>query len=283
MKRFLGPGVLALSTTLFAQGVLAQIPVPPPPRQAESAPSRTPNPAPPAPVRRVQLPQSAPVPAAAPLRAPARRSLRCAEPGAGEPIRRLGPSGPGGTSGDGHASYAGPVLGLPATEPPMGSENLLGGQSIGLQTALYGALLNNPTLAGVRNNATAPTPESVEVARRFPTALNPTLWIDYRPITLIPRDPFTANGSNNPQGPYYHWGQQYIYVSLRQPLELGHQTTHRYHIARRPSTSTSGTWCRRSIRRWCRPTTCSRPPHTGERSTGWPSNWPRLTTGCKVR
>ncbi|HEU5117430.1 MAG TPA: TolC family protein, partial [Isosphaeraceae bacterium] len=73
---------------------------------------------------------------------------------------------------------------------------------------------------------------SVEVARRFPTALNPTLWIDYRPITLIPRDPFTVNGSKNTQGPFYHWGQQYLYVSLRQPLELGHQTTHRYHIAK---------------------------------------------------
>ncbi len=58
------------------------------------------------------------------------------------------------------------------------------------------------------------------------------MWIDYRPITLIPHDPFTTNGSANHQGPFYHWGQQYIYVSLRQPIELGHQTTHRYHIAK---------------------------------------------------
>ena len=30
---------------------------------------------------------------------------------------------------------------------------------------------------------------------------------------------------------FYHYGQNYIYISLRQPIELGHQTTHRYHIA----------------------------------------------------
>ena len=30
---------------------------------------------------------------------------------------------------------------------------------------------------------------------------------------------------------FYHYGQNYIYISLRQPVELGHQTTHRYHIA----------------------------------------------------
>ena len=35
------------------------------------------------------------------------------------------------------------------------------------------------------------------------------------------------HGGNN----FYHFGQDYIYVSLRQPVELGHQTTHRYHIA----------------------------------------------------
>jgi cobalt-zinc-cadmium efflux system outer membrane protein len=32
--------------------------------------------------------------------------------------------------------------------------------------------------------------------------------------------------------PFYHYGQNYILFSIRQPLELGHQTTHRYNIAR---------------------------------------------------
>ena len=36
--------------------------------------------------------------------------------------------------------------------------------------------------------------------------------------------------TGNNQG-FYHYGQNYIYISLRQPIELGHQTTHRYHIA----------------------------------------------------
>ena len=30
---------------------------------------------------------------------------------------------------------------------------------------------------------------------------------------------------------FYHFGQDYIYASIRQPVELGHQTTHRYRIA----------------------------------------------------
>jgi outer membrane protein, heavy metal efflux system len=57
------------------------------------------------------------------------------------------------------------------------------------------------------------------------------LWIDYRPITLVPNGTFgTTPVTHNTQG-FYHYGQNYIYISLRQPVELGHQTTHRYHIA----------------------------------------------------
>ncbi len=114
----------------------------------------------------------------------------------------------------------------------------IGGQSISLQAALYGAITSNPDLVTLRQgNAIAPSPEAVETARHFPTTLNPTLWIDYRPITLIPNGTFGAGapgghsglpGANN----FYHYGQNYIYVSLRQPFELGHQTTHRHRIAR---------------------------------------------------
>jgi len=110
-----------------------------------------------------------------------------------------------------------------------------GGQSISLQAALYGALTSNPDLVTLRQgNALPASAEAVEVARHFPTTLNPTLWMDYRPITLIPRDTF---GSTSPAGRpaghsgFYHFGQDYFYISLRQPIELGHQTTHRYHIA----------------------------------------------------
>jgi outer membrane protein, heavy metal efflux system len=112
----------------------------------------------------------------------------------------------------------------------------VGGQSISLQAALYGAITGNPDLVTLRQgNALVASAESVEVARHFPTTLNPTLWIDYRPITLIPSGTFgttspggRAAGTNNG---FYHYGQDFIYISLRQPVELGHQTTHRYHIA----------------------------------------------------
>lgn len=111
----------------------------------------------------------------------------------------------------------------------------VGGQSLSLQAALYGAITSNPDLVTLRQgNALAASAEAVEVARHFPTTLNPTLWIDYRPITLIPNGTF---GSTSPAGTpashsgFYHYGQNYIYISLRQPVELGHQTTHRFHIA----------------------------------------------------
>lgn len=101
------------------------------------------------------------------------------------------------------------------------STPVVGGQSLSLQAALYGAITSNPDLVALRNSNIA-SPESVEVARRFPTTLNPTLWTDIRPNTLAPD--VTGHG--------YHAGQTFVYISLRQPLELGHQTTHRYEIAK---------------------------------------------------
>jgi cobalt-zinc-cadmium efflux system outer membrane protein len=146
-----------------------------------------------------------------------------------------------------------PPLLPPGLAPPGETARLaaaapvVGGQSISLQAALYGALTGNPDLVALRQGTpTAPSPESVEVARHFPTALNPTLWVDLRPITLIPRDTFgSAVGGSTPgtggatgttpkptSHPFYHNGNVYFYISLRQPIELGHQTTHRYNIAR---------------------------------------------------
>jgi cobalt-zinc-cadmium efflux system outer membrane protein len=115
-----------------------------------------------------------------------------------------------------------------------GTASGLGGQSISLQAALYGALTSNPDLVAMRQgNPLAASPEAVEVARRFPTTLNPTLWVDYRPITLVPSGTFGTfgRGGSTHHGGFYQWGQNYLYLSLRQPVELGHQTTHRYHIA----------------------------------------------------
>ena len=93
-----------------------------------------------------------------------------------------------------------------------------GGQSISLQAALYGAITSNPDLVTLRQgNALAASAEAVEVARHFPTTLNPTLWMDYRPITLVPNGTF---GTSSPAGRaagksgFYHYGQDYIYISL---------------------------------------------------------------------
>ena len=112
-----------------------------------------------------------------------------------------------------------------------------GGQSISLQQALTGALTSNPDLVALRQgNPALASAEAVEVARKFPVALNPTVFIDYRPITLIPNGTFGTTGpsagTGTKPGSFYHNGQGYLLVALRQPIEWGHQTTHRYGIAK---------------------------------------------------
>ncbi len=126
----------------------------------------------------------------------------------------------------------------PGAAPPAPS----GLGNLSLQQALYGALTSNPDLIALRTgNGSAASAEAVEVARRFPVTLNPTVFIDYRPITLIPRGTFgtsSPGGSGGSGGtptahtPFYHNGQGYILVALRQPIEWGHQTTHRHSIAK---------------------------------------------------
>ena len=134
-----------------------------------------------------------------------------------------------------------PAAAIPGNMPASGAAAETAGQPLSLQAALYGAITSNPDLGTLRQGtANGPSPEAVEVARRFPVALNPTVFIDYRPITLVPNgtfanSPVTGSGAGAANGGhhgYYHNGQQYIVASLRQPIELGHQTTHRYNIAR---------------------------------------------------
>jgi cobalt-zinc-cadmium efflux system outer membrane protein len=124
-----------------------------------------------------------------------------------------------------------PALAVPPVNPPprAGAQPALVGNNISLQAALMGAVTSNPDLVTLRNSNIA-SPEAVEVARRFPVTLNPTLWVDYRPITLIPRNTFVGSMTNS-HAPFYSFGQDWWYISYRQPIELGHQTTHRYHIA----------------------------------------------------
>src|SRR6202040_2825640 len=106
---------------------------------------------------------------------------------------------------------------IPAPSTLLAS-SALGGQPISMQAALYGAITSNPDLVTMREgNALAASAEAVEVARHFPTTLNPTLWMDYRPITLVPNGTFgTGGGAHAGSGNgFYHFGQDYIYVSLR--------------------------------------------------------------------
>ncbi len=172
---------------------------------------------------------------------------RPSSPDSDAPVRRVQ-----ATPGDlGAEASASPLsAGSPAsasTPSALLSEAGTSGRSLSLQQALTGAITSNPDLVTLRTGAGATASlEAVEVARHFPTTLNPTVFIDYRPITLIPNGTFGANGTGATSGPgtsagtrtnarggsFYHYGQDYILVALRQPLEFGHQTTHRYSIAK---------------------------------------------------
>ena len=106
----------------------------------------------------------------------------------------------------------------------------IGGQSLSMETALYGTLTSNPDLIALRQGNVA-SAEAVEVARRFPTTLNPTLWVDIRPLVYERTPPVhLGNGGVIPQK--LDQKDALMYFSLRQPIELGHQTRHRYAIAK---------------------------------------------------
>jgi cobalt-zinc-cadmium efflux system outer membrane protein len=102
-------------------------------------------------------------------------------------------------------------------------------QPITMEAALYGAITSNPDLVSLRqgNEASA---EAVEVARRFPTTMNPTLWIDIRPLAYerVPPE-VTPRGV---VGKHLDQKDALMYFSLRQPIELGNQRTYRHNIAK---------------------------------------------------
>lgn len=129
---------------------------------------------------------------------------------------------------------AGPIPALPEASLPPIAGPVEGSQSLSLQAALYGALTSNPDLVSLRAGnvqGNAASPEAVEVARRFPTTLNPTLWVDVRPGVLERTPGMTLpNGVRIP--PQMNHKDALMYFSLRQPIELGHQTRYRYAIAR---------------------------------------------------
>lgn len=130
-------------------------------------------------------------------------------------------------------------LGLQAIPTPSAGlsanpTSLESGQSLSLQAALYGALTSNPELVSLRQGnvpGSMASPEAVEVARRFPTTLNPTLWVDVRPLALE-RVPGGIGPSGRYVGPSMDQKDVLMYFSLRQPIELGHQTRYRYAIAK---------------------------------------------------
>lgn len=123
---------------------------------------------------------------------------------------------------------------LPEAALPANPVALESGQNLSLQAALYGALTSNPDLISLRQGnvpGNAASPEAVEVARRFPTTLNPTLWVDVRPLAYE-RVPGGTTPGGRSFGPHMDQKDALMYFSLRQPIELGHQTRYRYAIAK---------------------------------------------------
>lgn len=116
-----------------------------------------------------------------------------------------------------------------ATEPPLapmpgGPETLpappsAAGPPLTLDAALTCTLQCNPDLIAIRQSLPV-SAEALNVARQFPTTLNPTLALEVQPWIFF-QD--TGGGAQ--------LGQTLVTVSLQQPLELGHRTRERTAIA----------------------------------------------------
>jgi len=95
-----------------------------------------------------------------------------------------------------------------------------------LPTALDWTLQCNPDLIAVRQNLPV-SAAAVEVARRFPTSINPTVSVDVRPWTFE-RLP---GGGASPL-------ETLVGVTWAQPIELGHRQAYRQQMARAAYTQT---------------------------------------------
>ena len=165
----------------------------------------------------------------------------------------------------------------PLWDVPSDAISVIGGPSISLQMALYRTLTCNPDLNLLRlGNPTTPSAESVEVARHFPTTLNPTLWIDYRPMILIP---FEAFGPQEPleQGPFIIGGNSTSTCpsASRSSWDIRPRTA--ITSPRQPTISSAGPSPRPSSWRWSRPTASFRRLSTGARSSRSPRSSPSST------
>jgi len=89
-----------------------------------------------------------------------------------------------------------------------------------LQTALRWTLDHNPNLVSIRQNL-AVSAEALEVARRFPTSLNPSVSVQLMPWVF---ERLPGNGAQRLE--------TLVAVSWSQPIEFGHRREHRTAIAR---------------------------------------------------
>jgi cobalt-zinc-cadmium efflux system outer membrane protein len=90
---------------------------------------------------------------------------------------------------------------------------------VDLETALSWTLQGNPNLIAVRQNLGV-SAEAIEVARQFPTSLNPTVSVDVRPW-VYQRQPGSGIQQLEP----------FVSVSWAQPIELGNRREFRTQMA----------------------------------------------------
>ena len=107
----------------------------------------------------------------------------------------------------------------------------MGGQPIALEAALYGRYHQQPRPRRPPTGQRRLGRGQPRSRATSPTTLNPTLWVDVRPLAYerVPGQTL-ANGGRIP--PRLDQKDALMYFSLRQPVELGHQQRYRLHIAK---------------------------------------------------
>jgi len=107
----------------------------------------------------------------------------------------------------------------PAAEFGRGSPPLALAAQIDLETALQWTLASNPNLVTTRQNLSV-SAAAVNVARHFPTSLNPTVTVDVRPWVF----------ERQPDGQVQNLDRS-IVLGWAQPIELGRQQGNRERMA----------------------------------------------------